>query len=47
MTERRLYIETMERVLPDIRKYIIGTGEGDAALLNLINLDRAQPGQNR
>ncbi len=47
VTERRLYIETMERIMPGIQKYIVGTGEGDAALLNLINLDRAQPGQSR
>ena len=47
ITERRLYIETMERIMPDIQKYVIGTGEGDASLLNLINLDRAQPGLSR
>jgi membrane protease subunit HflK len=47
ITERRLYIETMERIMPGIQKYVIGTGEGDASLLNLINLDRAQPGLSR
>jgi modulator of FtsH protease HflK len=44
VTERRLYIETMERILPGIQKYVIGTGEGDSNLLNLINLDRTTSG---
>ncbi len=38
VTERRLYIETMERVLPRFQKYIIDAdGKG---VVNLINLER-------
>ena len=45
VTERRLYIETMERVLPRLQKYIVDAeGEG---VVNLINLDRMLPGVGR
>lgn len=38
VTERRLYIETMERILPKIQKYIVDAdGKG---VINLINLER-------
>lgn len=38
VTERRLYIETMERIMPKFQKYIIDTdGNG---VVNLINLER-------
>ena len=38
VTERRLYIETMERILPKMQKYIIDAdGKG---VVNLINLER-------
>jgi membrane protease subunit HflK len=38
VTERRLYIETMERIMPKFQKYIIDTdGKG---VVNLINLER-------
>ncbi|HCL29488.1 MAG TPA: FtsH protease activity modulator HflK [Candidatus Latescibacteria bacterium] len=38
VTERRLYIETMERILPKMQKYIIDAdGKG---VINLINLER-------
>lgn len=41
VTEKRLYIETMERVLPHLQKYIIDDeGQG---VLNLINLERLVP----
>jgi membrane protease subunit HflK len=39
VTERRLYIETMEKILPDLQKYIVDTGEG-GGLLNILNLSR-------
>jgi len=39
VTETRLYIETMERILPKMRKYIID-GQGSGGLLNVLNLDR-------
>ena len=32
VTETRLYIETMERILPDIKKYIV-ENEGKGGLL--------------
>jgi membrane protease subunit HflK len=42
VTERRLYIETMERILPRVQKYIVDAdGQG---VVNLINLDRMLPG---
>jgi membrane protease subunit HflK len=38
VTERRLYIETMERILPKMQKYIVDAdGKG---VINLINLER-------
>ena len=42
VTERRLYIETMERILPRVQKYVIDAGgEG---VVNLLNLERMLPG---
>lgn len=42
VTEKRLYIETMERILPRFQKYIVDAeGEG---VVNLINLERMLPG---
>lgn len=41
ITEKRLYIETMERILPRMQKYLIDAkGQG---VLNLINLERLLP----
>ena len=37
VTEKRLYIETMERILPNIKKYIV-ENEGESGLLNILNL---------
>ena len=37
VTETRLYIETMERILPNIKKYIVDN-EGKGGLLNVLNL---------
>lgn len=39
VTERRLYLETMEEVLPRVRKYIVDAGNR-GQILNLLNLDR-------
>lgn len=39
VTKQRLYIETMEQILPRMRKYII-EAEGSGGLLNVLNLDR-------
>ena len=45
VTEKRLYIETMERVLPGLQKYIIDAeGKG---VLNLINLERLLPARSQ
>ena len=45
VTEKRLYIETMERVLPGLQKYIIDAeGKG---VLNLINLERMLPARSQ
>ncbi len=38
VTRKRLYLETMEEILPDINKYIIPGGDG-GNLLNLLNLN--------
>ena len=37
ITEKRLYLEAMEEILPGIKKYIVPKG-GDGNLLNLLNL---------
>ena len=44
VTERRLYIETMESILPDIRKYVVDTKGDGSGVLNLINLARPEAG---
>ena len=38
VTEARLYIEAMEKILPDIQKYIV-ENDGKGNLINLLNLD--------
>jgi membrane protease subunit HflK len=38
VTEVRLYLETMEKILPDIQKYVVDN-EGKGNLLNILNLD--------
>jgi len=43
VTEARIYVETMERVLPGIQKYIIKSdASGGGGLLNLLNLNQPQ-----
>lgn len=37
VTERRLYIETMEKILPNLQKYVVDTN-GGGGLLNILNL---------
>jgi len=39
VTETRLYIETMEKVLPRFQKYIVES-DGRGSLLNILNLDK-------
>ena len=39
ITETRLYLETMEKILPRMQKYIVETDEG-GGLLNILNLDK-------
>ena len=39
ITETRLYIETMERILPRLQKYIVES-DGSGGVLKLLNLDR-------
>ena len=39
VTETRLYLETMEEILPRIQKYVVETGDG-GGLLNILNLDK-------
>jgi len=43
ITRTRLYLETMENVLPNIQKYIIPDGK-DGNLLNLLNLGNTEKG---
>jgi membrane protease subunit HflK len=38
VTRKRMYLETMEEILPDINKYIVPGGEG-GNLLNFLNLN--------
>ena len=38
VTEKRLYIETMEKVLPNLQKFIVETDK-NGGLLNILNLD--------
>ena len=37
MTETRLYLETMEKILPTLQKYVI-ENDNSGGLLNLLNL---------
>jgi len=39
VTETRLYLETMEKILPGIQKYVVQT-DGKGGLLNVLQLDR-------
>jgi len=39
VTETRLYLETMEKILPRLQKYVVET-EGGGGLLNILNLDQ-------
>ena len=43
VTERRLYLETMEKILPGIQKYIIQS-DGKGGILNVLNLPKALGG---
>ncbi|HIA23439.1 MAG TPA: protease modulator HflK, partial [Candidatus Marinimicrobia bacterium] len=38
VTRKRMYLETMEEILPNIEKYIVPDGDG-SNLLNLLNLN--------
>ena len=40
VTETRLYLETMEKILPRLQKYVVET-DGSSGLLNILNLDQA------
>ena len=44
VTETRLYIETMEKVLPRFQKYIVES-DGKGSLLNILNLDKKEGGK--
>ena len=39
VTEKRLYLETMEQILPDIQKFVVQS-DGSGGLLNVLNLQR-------
>ena len=41
VTERRLYLEMMEEVLPKVKKYVVDAGSR-GQLINLLNLDGLQ-----
>ena len=45
MTEKRLYLETMETIMPDLKKYIIKSDQ-KGGLLNILNLDQTQTKQD-
>ena len=45
VTEKRLYLETMEAIMPDLKKYIIKSDE-KGGLLNILNLDQTQTKQD-
>jgi len=40
VTEKRMYIETMERILPSIQKYILRTEGSSGGLFNILQLPR-------
>lgn len=40
VTEKRLYLETMERILPKVQKYIIDADGKGGGLINLLNLEK-------
>ena len=42
ITEKRLYLETMEKVLPDIEKIIV-PDKNSGNMLNLLNLNAGKP----
>ena len=44
ITRKRMYLETMEEILPGIQKYIVPKGK-DSNLLNLLNLTNEKGGQ--
>lgn len=44
ITRKRMYLETMEEILPGIQKYIVPKGK-DSNLLNLLNLTNGKGGQ--
>ncbi|HLA40068.1 MAG TPA: FtsH protease activity modulator HflK [Candidatus Glassbacteria bacterium] len=43
VTEKRLYLETMESVLPRVQKYITATGRDGANLIPLLDMRRTAP----
>jgi membrane protease subunit HflK len=46
ITKKRLYLEAMEEILPNIQKYIIPDGK-DSNLLNFLNLGAASKGGDK
>ncbi|MFH1069431.1 MAG: FtsH protease activity modulator HflK [Candidatus Glassbacteria bacterium] len=42
VTEKRLYLETMERVMSRVDKYIIGTGRDGSTLMPLLDMRKAK-----
>lgn len=44
VTETRLYLETMEKILPGIQKYIVESGGKGGGILNVLQLQKATGG---
>ena len=44
VTETRLYLETMEKILPNIQKYVVDN-EGNGGLLNILQLQKPGGGK--
>lgn len=44
VTEARLYLETMERILPNVKKYVVD-GEKGGSLLNILQLNPSEGGK--
>ena len=44
VTETRLYLETMEKILPKIQKYVVDN-EGNGGLLNILQLQKSEGGK--
>ncbi len=44
VTETRLYLETMEKILPGIQKYVVESGEKGGGILNVLQLQKSSTG---